>query len=441
MPPEYDGYGIHYPQGVAAVRYIYGDEGTYKQYSELDDVDGYYSGWGGGPYGNQAPTGVDATAQGKLIAYADGTHATTTPDANDHALDKVLPGAHAMFMTPYPASFHEHNGRGLAGAMKGKPFTQFWFDDNWLAREMSRAYGAPPPFGLWSTSDFNRWQILALDTTKWTPYAGNAPDQLALNGLYHLAVNDVPGAMNDWNAILTKAGTAYDSTNQRYSYPGITGEYHLGLFKILTDRILVAGVDNATASTLVQHSISIRSNILSDEQVENGVFIGWLSGSDTDRVDPGSLINTETTACDVLGLGAGAKVSFEVGRTPLVTPPPSASGQFFLRPHNVLSAVVGLSPVGLMSDGPNMPLPTGSYTADFYLRAPAPTGSIALLEVIDATTNMTIPSHDAMASEMATGNVWTRISLPFTSGNGDNIDYRVTWHGNANLDVSTIRIR
>jgi hypothetical protein len=169
MPTQYAGYGVHYPEGLSAVQYLYGPEGTFKEYGVLQNIYGYYSGWAGGPFGNQAPTGVDSVAQAQLIAYADGTHATTTPDANDHVLDHVPVGGQATFNAPYPASFHEHDGRGEGGAAKGQPFTQFWFDDNWLARYVSDAYGAPPPSGLWATTDFNRWQVLALDATNWAP--------------------------------------------------------------------------------------------------------------------------------------------------------------------------------------------------------------------------------------------------------------------------------
>jgi hypothetical protein len=444
QPTQYIGYGLHYPEGLDAVQYLYGPEGTFKEYSVLQDIYGYYSGWSGGPYGNQQPTGTNSTEVAELVAYADGANATTTPDANDHALDQLASGGEATFGSPYVASFHEHNGRGAGGATKGNPFTQFWFDDNWLARDMSEAYGAPQPFGLWATSDFNRWQILALDTTHWTPYASPAgyPDLLVLNGLYDLATGDTTSAVSVWNQILAIAGTTYDSANQRYSYPGLLSEYYLGLFKILTDKLILSGLDAGTTSTLVQHAISLRSDMISDQQQESGVPIGWLTGGSAGRTDPSTLINTETTAVDVLGLGAGARYSFEVGRSPLSTPAPSGAGQFYLRPHNVLSAVVGLSPTGFMSYGPYMSFPAGAYTVDYYLRAPSPTGDVAYVDVNDYTINTILASQEVMGSQMVTGNQWTRVSLPVTIPTAtDQIEVRVVWRGTTNLDVSTIRIR
>ena len=443
MPVQFDGYGVHYPEGLAAVQYLYGPEGTFKEYGALQNIYGYYSGWTGGPSGNQTPTGVDTSLQSQLIAYANGTQATTTPDSNDHVLDRVPAGGEITFGSPYPASFEEHDGRGVGGAAEGQPFSQFWFDDNWFARYVSVAYGAPQPFGLWATTDFNRWQILGLDASNWTPYGSASPDDLALDGLYSLATGNVSGAVSTWNTLLSIAGTAYDAGNQRYTYPGLTAEYYLGLFKILTDRILQAGVDAATTSTLIQHSVALRSNILSDQQQENGAPIGWVTGNNTtDRNDPSSLINTETTVADVLGLGAGAHLSFEVGRAPLSTPAPSSAGKFFLRPHNVLSAVVGLSPTGMMSYGPYMNLPAGSHTVDFYLRAPNPTGDVAYVDINDATANTVLASQEVMGSELTTGNAWTRISVPVTVASAsDALEFRIAWRGSTNLDAATIRVR
>ena len=111
---QYHGYGLHYPQGLSAVKYLYGPNGTYKKYSKLENVHAYYSGWGGGTYNNHGPTGVDENGKNALIAYANGTRATATPDANAHVLDHVAKDSSHSFASPYPASFHEHNGRGAS---------------------------------------------------------------------------------------------------------------------------------------------------------------------------------------------------------------------------------------------------------------------------------------------------------------------------------------
>jgi len=43
---------------------------------------------------------------------------------------------------------------------------------------------------------------------------------------------------------------------------------------------------------------------------------------------------------------------------------------------------------------------------------------------------------------MAGNNEWSLISLPITVTDANNpLEFRVYWHGTANLDVATIRIR
>ena len=71
-------------------------------------------------------------------------------------------------------AFHEHNGYGNNNTKLGAPFTNFWFDDNWLARYASQAYFMGLPNGLTSYQNFTRWQIMGGDTSYWTPYMASA---------------------------------------------------------------------------------------------------------------------------------------------------------------------------------------------------------------------------------------------------------------------------
>lgn len=439
--PHYNGYGTHYPHGLAAVTYIYGSDGTYKNYTCLQNIYAYYGSWGGA-VPNQHPTS-NSSEINTLIGYANGTEATSTPDANDHALFNLKNCEQKQLSTGYQSSFHEHNARGPGNVKNGNPFTQFWFDDNWLSRYMSIAYGAPLPMGLWATQDFNRWQILEMNPTNWVKYPdANNLDELILNSLYDMTQNNYVEAKSNWDTILTSAGNTYDPNNQRYTYPNIKAEYYLGLFAILTQKLMDSGHYSADVTTqLVQHFISLRSNILSDQQYENGTPIGWLSGDDTSRTASNTLINTETTAANVLALGSGAQYCFEAGFSPLQT----GTGNYYVRNNYfALSAVVELSSEGYMSRGPNWSFPPGHYIADFYLRCPNPetagTDRVANVDIYDATEEITLASKTIHGSEMQTSNQWTRVSVPFDATSHE-LEFRVYWHGKVNLDVSAIRIR
>ncbi|KAI4146014.1 MAG: hypothetical protein LQ340_006072 [Diploschistes diacapsis] len=410
---QYNGYGYHQPHGVAAVSYIYGDQGTWRQYTGLENIYGYYN--------------VPQSEMDQLVAYANGNNPATCADPNGNVL----------FNLPYESStasgtsFEEHNGQGAGGATIGQPFSQFWFDDNWLARYMSQAYGAPQPSGLFDAA--TRWQILVLDPNGWPQQGGSAPDQDALTGLYYIATGNSGAALNMWNGMLGQSGAGYDSNNQQYGYSSLSQEYYLGLFRILTDMLIDAGIDGSDQANLIQHSISLRSAIMSEQQVSNGNRIGWLTG----RTDASTIINTETTSIAVLGLCANAKICYEAGQSPMDTP----SGYFY-RPYNVLSAVVGLSPVGYMAFGPYANIPTGSYTVDFFLRTPTPGSLTATLDVHDANDDQVLGSNIVSGGQFAGGNQWGRYSVVFSVSNPSNsMEFRVYWGGQENLDVSAIRIR
>jgi hypothetical protein len=194
QPISYIGYGVHQPHGLSAVKYLYSPSGTWRVYTGLENIYGYYN--------------VPQSELQQLLAYANGNNPATCADPNNNVL----------FNLPYEsgtasgASFEEHNGQGAGGRTQGGPFSQFWFDDNWLARYMSVAYGAPQPGGLFATS--TRWQILGLNAGGWPQPSGTYPDQDALMGLYYIATNNPSGALNSWNGVLSQSGASYDNNNQ-----------------------------------------------------------------------------------------------------------------------------------------------------------------------------------------------------------------------------------
>jgi hypothetical protein len=418
-------YGRHYPNGAAAVDYAYGSDGTWKEMNPLEYVDNYYQ---------ACATANHPFNQSALIAYANGTHFTTAGDANCHLLcDSNHDGEIDTKSCGF--AFHEHDGKGAGGATTGTPFTNFWFDDNWLARYMSQAYARPLPNGLSSYSDFTRWRIVGGDRTQWIPYGTSYFDTLALDGLYALAGGDLTGALTKWNAILTMSGSTYDSATQRYVYPSIAENYHMALFKVLTDQILGdGGIDGTTRTSLVQHSEALRSNILDNQEKNGATLLGWRS----DRTQATSLMNIESLTAAVLALGARAGTVFEPG----VSPMQRDSNGYFLRPYHALSAVTGMSTAGMMTKGPGFEAPAGSYKVDFHLRAPQPSGTVAALQIYDALTSTILTSHDVDASEMAPNNQWTVVTLDADIAAGcHEIELRTIWPGAENLDVGSIRVR
>jgi hypothetical protein len=53
-----------------------------------------------------------------------------------------------------------------------------------------------------------------------------------------------------------------------------------------------------------------------------------------------------------------------------------------------------------------------------------------------------LASQEVIGSELATGNAWTRISVPVTvTTASDALEFRIAWRGSTNLDAATIRVR
>jgi hypothetical protein len=101
----------------------------------------------------------------------------------------------------------------------GNPFTNFWFDDNWLSRYMSQAYFKNLPYGLSEYEEFTRWRILGGPDVYWKPYGSDYFDTLALDGLYYITVGDLKAAGVKFNRILDKAGTVMDHSTKLFTYP------------------------------------------------------------------------------------------------------------------------------------------------------------------------------------------------------------------------------
>lgn len=423
LPPV--DYGRHYPNGDAAVQYIFGPDGMWKETHSVEYVWNYYQNC-------EAPDHpFDRNA---LTDAADGTRFFTAPDANCHLLfDWNHDGE---IDTPNGGSaFHEHNGEGVNGETIGEPFTNFWFDDNWLARYMTATYGRPAPDGLSNYDGFTRWRIIGGDPTNWTPYGDDDFDRLALDGLFYVATNDVNQAVEQWDRIRDKSGFDYDSGNHRYQYSNIHENYHLGLFEILTAFLLDhPSVTDTKRHELLQHWVSLRSNILSNQEKNDSNLYGWRTH--IEKTD--SLINTETIAINVLALGANSLYGFEAGQPPLQM----EDHNYLVRSYNVLSAITGSSRPGYMTFGPYQQYPPNAYLADFFLRSESPIGKMATLNVYDAQSEQILASRDVRADEMAGGNDWSRFTLRFDVSNTDNsLEFRTYWHGEADLDVAIIRVR
>jgi len=443
-------YGRHYPNGAAAVSYLYGPDGTWGSLSGLQYVDNFYP---------TCATSDHPSDMSALISAANGP-AFTTRDANCHLLWGDYPGdggtnvADPQLALPSGnagSAFHEHSGFGANGVRPAgaPPFTLYWYDDNTLATLMSQAYGQPTPSGLVNVPGFTRWPILAGNAAAWqaSPYgsSGNpTPDSYvdthALNGMYDLAIGNVAAAAQEWTALLALTGATYDSSTQRYLYPSAAmgTNYYFGLFKILTDELRAnagsLGAGDPSDSVLLQHSIALDSNILDNQQIDSGsgALIGWTTNVPT----AGSLINTETVAAQVLGLGARANSVFEPGVLPLT----NDANEYFLRPFHALSAVVGLSQPGYMTRGPGFLAPPGTYAVDFRLRAPTASGTVATVSVTDGSANV-LATQDVGAAQVAASNAWTEVTLSVTvTGPCTLLDLRTYWTGTSNLDLGPVRV-
>ncbi len=87
-----------------------------------------------------------------------------------------------------------------------------------------------------------------------------------------------------------------------------------GLLRILAERLYNSRcLGESDTNFLLQHSVSLRSNMLTDQQYFQDrsdpqniqeIPIGWLAGT---HLTTEGLINTETTVSSILGLSIGAQ--------------------------------------------------------------------------------------------------------------------------------------
>jgi hypothetical protein len=409
-------YGKHFPNGVTSVNHIYSNKGTWKEMKPLEYKWNYYPQWA---------TPNHPFDRNSLIRYADGRKFTTCRDANGillwgmHGQDEINPNAGGF-------AFHEHNSIGKNGRVGGRPFTQFWFDDNWLARYMSEAYERPQPQGLWETNSYLRWRVIGGDTSHWNPYNSDFYDTLALDGLFYFSKGDMNNARSKWNRILAKSGFYYDENNQQFIYRNIHENYHLGLFGILTGFLMKQFPQDLE---ILNHHVSIRSNIIQfQEKDQDGNLLGWRS----DRTQDHSLINTESVSVNSLALGVGSVFVFEAGKHPLKMD----ERNYFIRPYNALSAVVSLSQIGRMILG-SIEMEAGSFKINYFLRSPANV-QLKFAHVRVLQSGRILKEMDL--TKLNERNQWTRVSLDFRSTRG-NVEFELHWFGVYNLDISCVSIQ
>ncbi|MFG1606705.1 hypothetical protein [Actinoplanes sp. NPDC049265] len=306
------------------------------------------------------------------------------PDARYTARDK-----NGHLLSGGNFAFHEHNGRGAGGVAAQPPFHQFWFDDNWLARVMARAYGGPEPDGLDDDDGHVRWRVLSGDLN-WTPHdrvrplRSDQPDRLMLDGLYYLAAGDEGRALRK----LGKIRTSWNPETRLYDYPVLRENYHIGLVKILVEQLLTV----LDRPELILHSVSLRNLIIANQQREAGTgrLLGWTSS-----VEPGgTLMNIESLAVNALALGAGGLAAYDPDQT--------AS------------------------------LPAGSFTVEFVMRSRG--GAAARIDVVDAHSGVPLGERGVSIDDR-----FQRVAVPITTAGG-TVAFR--WHaGRSPLEVAEIRIR
>jgi hypothetical protein len=452
-------YGVNYPYGLGAVDFAYSTpDGMWKDLNGMRYGPNRYFRFFI-PHEEERYEPVPHEVNEKSLEDLAGTPESryTALDINSHLLydfdrDKILD------LAPTGFAFHEHEGRGKNGekpVADQRPYHVFWFDDNWLAQYMAKAYGRTPPTGL---SDYGnptqvRFRIVSGDTN-WTPYDRAVPhaaadaDRLALDGLYYLAAGPQTTAMTKWNDLLVKAGATFNTTTRLFTYPNLSENYHVGLFKLLTDQILAhhAGLTGTDQRVLALHSVSLRAAIIKNQQRRNGTgqLLGWTTDVNL-NTHPTSLMNTESLAVNALALGAGAKHVYSPGQAPLQT---TAANRYNLTSDGILQAIPGTSAAGHMTFGPNHTLAPGTYNVDFVLRSRNPISGtrVANLDVYDARSNSIVGEQPVNAAQFLSDGSYDRfirVTVPITITSADNsLEFRVWWDGGSSpLEVAEIRVR
>ncbi len=418
-------FGKHFPHGNDAVAYLYGPNGTWREQTNL------YYGWNFYKHCETPNHRYDPQA----LLRESSVSNSTAPDANCLLHGDLNNNGEISDDSIGGYAFHEHAGRGVRGEQTAPPFYQFWFDDNWIARYVSEAYGRPQPNGLHDSGQPIRWRVVGGESSRWTPYPASSPhiDQIALNGLFKLNGGDFNGALAAWNAIKNSSGASYDATRGRYRYAFASDSiYYHGLWAILSERLLAARGSFEQRTEVLQHAMSLHAALLAlQENDANGKSLGWRTGT-----TESALINTETTSIAVLALGAQASWVLEPGHEPLL----SAAGNYTLA-NETLSALAGQSVPGQVVSGPFWMLEPGSYEVEFALRSPATRveSPLATVEVYDGKA--VVAAKVIEGADAPIGNLWRRYTLTAEIGNAANLtEFRVFWHGAYDLDIGSIRV-
>jgi len=421
--------GRHFPNGNAAVEYIYGPEGTWTELNKLVYSYNYYP---------QYATPTHPFNKTQLIFDAI-TVPHTCRDANGHLLFDTN-GQEQEIISPVPPNsfaFCEHSGKGIN--IRGNPFYNCWYDDNSFAINMSMVYGKPLPSGLYPYKDFIRWSVIGGDLANYKVYNSDFIDCLALDGIYYYRIGDFNQAFSKFKKILEVSHFAYDKENQRFDYD-MHDIYYFGLTAILAGSLMECQyLSESYRNEAMQHYVSLRSVILSKQVVEDGIMKGWCSGHN--KTD---LINTETVTSSVLGLGTGADLTFEAGKSPMDY---TKTSNFFIRSHNVISAAVeGGSKAGKLCFGPEWQFlgPQG-YIAEFYVRAASPKNCGCIISVVDKTNNTIIAQSKVEFREGGPGMNWTKAKIPFEISETRKLSFECFWMGGngpeANMDLGFIRVK
>jgi len=420
-------YGIDIPNGLSAVKYIYGPEGTWKHIDRLHYGYNYYKACADAhrhPYNRL-----------ELIQEANGSKAYTAGDGNCHLLFHTTSNEIQYNVNAY--AFEEHNGRGADGKTLGNPFSNFWYDDNWLARYMSTAYSKPMPAGLTYYAGFIRWKIIGGDIEKWIVYHNDekAVDLLALNGLYYLLINEPFNAFLKFNTIISLSGSKYNNTTKQYDFSNMHDVYYYGLALILVTKLIdYAKLPQNVHNALIPYALSLRSHLLLLQQKKNGYLISWLSGD-----DPDNLINTETTASSVLGLSTDSLYTFEIGAMEV-----PGSKTIINNKNNSIIATPKKTKVGTIAETtPVMFLLNHSheYRAIFYLRGTKPDvvgAVIGTLNVIGPNAQILLSKNMYLRSE--DGRTWTREVISIPVYKNEKLSFSIKWTGHNTLETSFIRI-
>lgn len=420
-------FGIDIPNGLAAVNYIYGPEGTWRHIDGLRYRYNYYKSCSdsaaGHPY-NRA----------ELVKEANGSKFYTAGDGDCHLLFHAYGDTIQRYVNAY--AFEEHNGRGAGGKILGNPFSNFWYDDNWLAHYMSSAYSKSTPAGLTMYSGFVRWKIIDGSTHGWTLYHNDqrAVDLLALNGLYYFAVHEPFNAFLKFNTIISLSGAAYNRVTKQYDFTRMQTVYYYGLALILVTKLMDSrGLPHNVQGALVPYALSLRAHLLQLQQKKDGHFISWLSGDSAH-----DLINTETTVSAVLGLSTDAFYTFEADGMAV-----AARGEIINRKNNTIIAIPGKTKIGAIARTVPVSFLYGShhYKAVFYLRgnkADVVGAHIGRVNVVGASGE-TLFSQDIVLN-CSDSKTWTREVISIPVHDNGKLSFTVIWAGHNTLQVSLIRI-